>query len=697
MGNIYIESKPIPIPVLGLIYDHLYLVYKDDAGSEYIIRGGPQSNSLPFGNLVTQVNVAIESSLDARNGANPVSDRGQIQIDLGARSAADVWGIMQQIASQAQGAALTYDADSQNSNSLISAVLHGIGVDVYNNFPYPSNTSAFSIVAEGNMLNYARAIGGTGGKDLIHGWELNDSLFGGDDTDIIYGELGDDSIFGGMGNDTLYGDKLENTVAGDILGGDDTIWGGNDNDYIYGGGGNDSLSGEDGGDVIWGGNGDDVISGGLDANILYGGAGNDMFIVTGNDTIDGGDGFDTADYSGYSAGIFVTESGDLFPYAGGGIIGHISNIESIIGTAYADRIDTTVANNTIHAGAGADTIFGSYGHDTIDGGDSFDLIHYSTLSDAVTVDLLAGSAVINASTTYTQQLVSIENAYGSVTGDTLYGTNSTNRLWGHVGDDYIDGRDGNDTLYGGLGNDTILGGAGGDIIYGEGGNDYIYDGAGNDSVYGGIGNDTIVAGLGNYNSFDGGDGQDTLVFQQAASVLLEFNQAQSAGGFYSFSGIEHFVFSDEADTIVASGGDYVFAAGGNDDLSGNANDTLMGGDGNDTLTSNYGSNYLDGGTGHDYLEASIYGNDTLIGGAGDDIFDVWSMNPGITSYIMDFEGEGSVGGDLILLPGYNWSLLSITYSGQQASIVINSSTTSTIVVGQIEQALTADDFLFRFI
>jgi hypothetical protein len=92
----------------------------------------------------------------------------------------------------------------------------------------------------------------------------------------------------------------------------------------------------------------------------------------------------------------------------------------------------------------------------------------------------------------------------------------------------IEGTDGNDMLTGSIGNDSILGKAGNDIISGQSGDDSLYGGTGDDSLYGGTGanslfaeggDDLLVAEIselvaakanGGTNSFDGGDGMDTL-------------------------------------------------------------------------------------------------------------------------------------------------------------------------------------------
>lgn len=62
MASIAIES----VGLAGLY--HAYLVYKNDEGEEFVIRGGPHPDALPpfSGSLDLQINIPLEKSLDAR-------------------------------------------------------------------------------------------------------------------------------------------------------------------------------------------------------------------------------------------------------------------------------------------------------------------------------------------------------------------------------------------------------------------------------------------------------------------------------------------------------------------------------------------------------------------------------------------------------------------------------------------------------
>jgi hypothetical protein len=135
-------------------------------------------------------------------------------------------------------------------------------------------------------------------------------------------------------------------------------------------------------------------------------------------------------------------------------------------------------------------------------------------------------------------------AAGTTTFDintTAQGTDGTATITGSPGDDVIvvgnfattfNGGAGNDTLTGGTAADTISGGAGNDTLTGSGGNDTINGEAGNDTITattagnytitGGAGNDTADFGgtLTNADSFDGGDGTDTLFLNNTSATTI---------------------------------------------------------------------------------------------------------------------------------------------------------------------------------
>jgi serralysin len=81
---------------------------------------------------------------------------------------------------------------------------------------------------------------------------------------------------------------------------------------------------------------------------------------------------------------------------------------------------------------------------------------------------------------------------------------------------------------------------------------------------------------------------------------------------------------------------------GNDRLSGGGgNDTLLGGSGNDSLNGGFGDDVLVGGLGRDSLNGGSFGEDRF------DFNSTAESNPGARDRIVQFNGIGVAGGDVI--------------------------------------------------
>jgi Ca2+-binding RTX toxin-like protein len=96
---------------------------------------------------------------------------------------------------------------------------------------------------------------------------------------------------------TVIGNDLDNQIhLADFFNEAITISGGPGDDTIFGGDSDDSISGDEGNDVIRGGDGNDTLAGGGGRDKLYGQGGDDLLEGRrgSKDTLDGGDGFDTA-------------------------------------------------------------------------------------------------------------------------------------------------------------------------------------------------------------------------------------------------------------------------------------------------------------------------------------------------------------------------------------------------------------------
>lgn len=188
-----------------------------------------------------------------------------------------------------------------------------------------------------------------------------------------------------------------------------------------------------------GGAGDDIINGNsADNRITPGG---------GNNSVDGGLGFDTLVFTGLRSSYTITFSGQDGFISGAEGTTRFRNVESI---AFSD---TAVAAPAVVGGV---------------------------------------------------------NLSGDITNDTIEGTGFVDVIYGAGGDDVIRGLGGNDQLNGGRGNDRLEGGAGNDVISIDQGNDIIDGGEGVDLLNGdgALGGLQINLQLGTISG--GGMGVDTI-------------------------------------------------------------------------------------------------------------------------------------------------------------------------------------------
>lgn len=417
------------------------------------------------------------------------------------------------------------------------------------------------------------SITGSPFDDELRGREGNDTLDAGGGNDLLVGGPGADLIFAGPGNDIVYrgiGDVSGDTINGGS--GDDDLFGGPGNDLISGDDGNDLLGGGLDNDTLHGGNGNDLLFGRDADDVLFGGAGDDTLIGgegTG-DVLDGGEGFDWADYTESEGRLnlsLLTGTGTRGDAFGDTFV----SIEGVRGSAFGDTIVGSAEANILFANSGDDfidgddgddSISGGFGNDTLIGGDGddrlVDSIGVNRLSGGNGSDSLSGSlsgsraileggggADLIESSAGSDLLVggnvrgddiadSTENdghdsLFGHGGDDTLIGGDwndsdgdgifdigeqtqedpSTNSAYGGDGNDLVFGDAGSDYLGGGNGNDTLDGGAGRDSLYGGTGGDSLFGGSGNDILFGGVGNDQLNGGAGSDQLY-GGTGDDTL-------------------------------------------------------------------------------------------------------------------------------------------------------------------------------------------
>lgn len=218
MAEIRIEGKPISGPT-GNLAGHAYLVFVDDDGTEYVIRGGPdQQHPIGpdglFGNITMTVDTLLSESLDARDVSSR-SEHGSTILDLHGRDAHEVWEEMIEHAQQIANAGLPYNlflgevenGFEQNSNSVVASVLYSVGIDFDDyaaNLPqdtYPGNDNLLTFNQFVHVTNTLPGVIGRGsgfdGNDIVVGSDGDDIIVGGRGNDILVGKAGDDIIVGG--------------------------------------------------------------------------------------------------------------------------------------------------------------------------------------------------------------------------------------------------------------------------------------------------------------------------------------------------------------------------------------------------------------------------------------------------------------------------------------------------------------------
>lgn len=513
----------------------------------------------------------------------------------------------------------------------------------------------------GSGFNY---LAGGEGDDLLTGGDYDDQLAGEAGNDTLWGGIGQDILMGGAGADDLYGgDGLTDAISyetsearviidlapesltltgGDALG--DQIWGieqviGSQLDdqlrgdtldnMLAGAGGEDFLNGRSGDDDLYGDSGNDTLHGEAGLDRLYGGAGNDLLyggIVQG-DTLDGGAGFDRLDYSFAGEGL-VVDLRDSASNAGAALGDLYVDVEHVIGSDTADRLNGQYLANLLEGGDGNDTLNGRNGADTLRGGAGRDLASYIDSLEGVTVRLNfepTGALKGANGSAEGDLLSSIEDLEGSGHADSLIGNDWANRLSGGAGDDQLQGHAGADTLDGGTGFDmasytasttavtvnladtSLRSGADAlddayvsiEGVIGSGFNDRLTGTAADNRLNGGMGADTL----------NGGDGFDMASYTMSdtgVTVSLANDSLRSGA-----EALDDVLISIEG-LVGSAYGDMLHGDEAANRLNGGAgNDTLRGNGGADSFVfdDDFGSDRIaDFQDGSDLIDLRLYGS-----------------------------------------------------------------------------------------
>ena len=378
-----------------------------------------------------------------------------------------------------------------------------------------------------------------------------------------------------------------------------------------------------------GGGGDDILIGGLGDDLLDGGDGDDRLVVNPDgsadtDTVIGGDGLDTLDFSSFAVGLMVdlgtVAVAQTVVAAESDIMAVSEDIEAVLGGSGNDSLKGNSLDNRLTGGLGDDTLTGVGG--------------FNTIVESADADftLAPASLVIGGDT------------------DTL-ATIQAAELTGGASDNMIDAFawTGSVLLIGGAGQDVLIGGSGKDILIGGEGDDDL-SGGGDADLYRfdadtALGEDTLKDT----------SGVDTLGFgetdTQGIQVDLSLTGMQQTINtnlkltILAGTTVEHVIGTDHADVITGN-------AANNSINPGAGNDMLTGGGGLDTVVALRDADFtltdaklvigaetnalvdinraiLFGGAGANIMDASgftlgtvmligLAGNDTLLGGSQDD-------------------------------------------------------------------------------
>lgn len=349
----------------------------------------------------------------------------------------------------------------------------------------------------------------------------NDLLVGHAGRDLLHGQADDDTLVGGGGADELLGADGNDVLRGQA--GNDTLSGGLDRDLIDGGGSSGDVldefipEGLDASDIVLTnstltGLGDDRLLG-LEAAMLQGSSSHERFDASafaGPVSIMAGDGDDTVIGTAFFDRLFGEGGHDLiYGHGGNDVLQGNAGDDVLMGEAGQDVVSGGPGNDTVNGQAGDDTVSGGEGDDRINGGSgAFDTL-FEIVPDSITLidgamsglgaDLLFGIEQAQFLGDDNDNVLDASGYSGKVT------------LAGGAGNDQLISAQHGGRLIGGDGNDVLVGRAGSDALLGGDGDDSLYGGGGNDLVMGEAGNDVVKGNGGTSNTLSGGDGDDIVI------------------------------------------------------------------------------------------------------------------------------------------------------------------------------------------
>jgi Ca2+-binding RTX toxin-like protein len=300
----------------------------------------------------------------------------------------------------------TVDCNGADANDTVdfSDSAAGVTVDLDAGTATGDGTDTVTDCVDVQGSDFDDVIAGDDSDNDLFGGAGNDSISGGtatDDSDVIDGEAGSDWVDYSARTDPVTVDltKSVNTAAGNTAGACNDGPGGANDEFVNGdvaGGETDCINAVENATL---GTGDDTFVGSQFNNTVAPNGG--------QNSLDGGTGSDTIDYSvGYTAGVTVNLAGGAA--SDDAVVA--TTFENVIGTEFGDSITGDSGSNTLKSRKGKDSVRGGSGDDTIKAG--------------------AGNDV----------------ARGGSGDDDLWGQKGNDHLFGGGGDDFCKGGPGKDTL-----------------------------------------------------------------------------------------------------------------------------------------------------------------------------------------------------------------------------------------------------------
>lgn len=539
---------------------------------------------------------------------------------------------------------------------------------------------------------------GAGGNDTVSYENMTSAV-------VVSLDLASDQQTAGSGSDTLI--SIENLVGTRF---DDVLTGNAGNNRLDGGLGADTLRGGLGDDTYVVDSSNDVVieltDGGVDTVLLSvdqytlgqnienvqilttgrssltaNALDNRIDATVGDNFIDGAAGTDTVSYANSTGGVVLDLALTAIQATGGSGNDTLLNVESLVGSQFADKLRGNAQANTLYGGGGNDWLEGRDGDDILSGGAFYDTLigglgndtylfgrdddsDHIVENDATpgNTDIVRfGAAVLTSQLWFSREQndlkVAIIGTYDYLrVGDWYLGsqyrvekfqTASGAILLASQVEALVQAMakltpptEGQTFMPSSLmaalkpvldanwqsgppppnandGDDTLVGGPEDDSLSG---------GAGNDTLIGNAGKDTLVGGSGR-NILIGGPGDDTYEVSSVEDKVVEMpNEGNDLVRSYV-----SFTLPENVERVLLVGDGAIDA---------------MGNDGANSVLGNGAANTLSGAGGNDILNG-FAGNDTLIGGTGDDRYLMVSESFGLDHII---ENDATVGNvDTILL------------------------------------------------